>query len=241
MVQFLAIVLLLLFGMPFGNGAHMPSTKKKRGFQLTPARAFTAIKHRTQEWTLAKNIRSTVKPTPALTSFLGMPLEQFIDIMFDRADTDKSGSVSFTEAYIVILKVYIKINRKAPIPPPSREKVYQIFKAADLDRNDRLGREEFKRLFMLGIWRASTRFIAYKTITLFGAPLLAWEIVRRLSGEVWVADAIGKWIPEKYAYSEDFWRSVLTVFFVTTLGSTILSVVSHIYDRIAFDSDDCED
>ena len=43
--------------------------------------------------------------------------------LFLGADLDSDGVLSLNEVYELVLKFYIDVNRRAPIPPPSRQQV----------------------------------------------------------------------------------------------------------------------
>jgi len=173
-------------------------------------------------------------------SFFNKRLEKILDKVFANADTNADGSITSSETYDLVLKVYIIINRKAPIPPPTREKVHHLFMQADLDHNGHLGKDEFKRLVLVLLSRASTRLIAYQAASIFGGPLLAWEVVRKLKGNSFLKQAGSKLVPHKYArivLNEEFWLTTLTVVFVATLGRIFLVVVSFIFDVLALKTD----
>jgi len=169
-------------------------------------------------------------------SFFNKRLDKFLDKIFDDADTNADGSISFPETYDLVLLAFIKLNRKATIPPPTREKVHDLFMQADLDKNGHLGKDEFKRLVPVLLSRASTRLCAHRALTIFGAPLLARKVVQRLKGNSFLKQSGSKLVPHKYeetVLNEDFWKTALTVVFVQTLGQTILGVVSFFFDSVA--------
>lgn len=115
------------------------------------------------------------KPKRRFSLFFFKPrksrFEKFVDKLFESADTNNDGSVSLGETYEMVLQMYVKLNRQAPIPPPSRQKLYKLFRASDVDRNDRISREEFTSLAKTLGRRAMTRLVAHKAVTLIGAPL----------------------------------------------------------------------
>ncbi|EOD27870.1 hypothetical protein EMIHUDRAFT_434920 [Emiliania huxleyi CCMP1516] len=81
-------------------------------------------------------------------------LKGMINDIFDAADTNKDGRVDIDESYVLILKLYIKVNRQAPVNPPSREVSEVLFRAADNDGSGRLNKEEFLELATTLLGRA---------------------------------------------------------------------------------------
>jgi hypothetical protein len=173
-------------------------------------------------------------------------MNEFIDQTFDDADTNKNGLISVSEAYALVLHIYLKINRKAPIPPPSRSKVEDLFNNADMDKNGQLKRDEFKRLMLILVSRASTRLLSYKLLTTVLAPLLASQIVHFLSGNVGALEgAANQLVSEKYLkifMSDSVWLeglvneplvlTVVTAFLVSKLGDKVLGASSSMVDTL---------
>ena len=52
---------------------------------------------------------------------------------FDQFDLDGSGDVCPTEAYVMVLYIYIKINKMVKVCPPTKEQCDALFKHFDLD------------------------------------------------------------------------------------------------------------
>jgi hypothetical protein len=164
--------------------------------------------------------------------------DRMVNKIFDDADSNKDGSISFAECYELVLNLYININRQAPIPPPSRRTVHQLFIKEDISRDQRLQREEFKKLARVLGSRAATRLAAHKVVTLIGAPLLAAYVVRRLTGKEWLP-AFAAWVvPDSLEEkvlpvitSKNFCRTVLIVIFVSTLGNFIFRNINWILDK----------
>lgn len=170
-------------------------------------------------------------------NFFGNKIDDFIEDTFDKADTNGNGRISASETYDLVLQIYLKINRQAPINPPSREKAALIFDNADKDQNGDIDRAEFKRLMAILLSRASTRLVAHKFFTLVGAPFLAWELTGFLSDKVGLLNWVATKLIAEQQYletvtNEGFWQTVFTVLFVSTLGDTILTKTSSIYDKL---------
>ena len=176
------------------------------------------------------------KQTTTTKNFLDNKINQIIDETFDDSDTNKNGLISVNEAYDIVLQIYVKINRQAPISPPTRSKVEDLFNNADMDKNGQIKRDEFKQLMCILASRASTRLLSHKFLTIVAAPLLALQTVHFLSGKIDVLKGVAnQLVPDNYletVTSEAFWETALTVLFVTTLGDTVLGASSAIYDRL---------
>jgi len=159
--------------------------------------------------------------------------QRLVDKIFDNADTNHDGTVNFSEVYELVLKFYIQINRQAPINPPSRKRVFQLFLNADTSRNRRLNREEFKGLANLLAKGAVVRVIAHKLVTLVGAPLLAESIIHTLTGTSILPEVVNFIVPNRYKAkilpiitSYAFCRTVLVIILVCTLGNVVLNCVN---------------
>ena len=99
-----------------------------------------------------------------------------LDRIFDSADTNHDGSINLEEAYALTLKMYVNINRQAPIPPPSKKRVLQLFLNAETVYDGRLNREEFKVLANVLGRRALSRVVAHKLVTLAGPLFVATSV-----------------------------------------------------------------
>merc|ERR1712071_256560 len=140
------------------------------------------------------------------------------------------------EAYNLVLLVYIKVNQSAPISPPSREKVHEMFNRQDHDRKGQLGKADFKRLLLALLERTTARFVTYKFLAMIVSPILAWQVVRGLSGKVWLYSIGERLVPHRYAamaLKGYFWISVLTVVFMSTVGSFGLKMMDMFIERVA--------
>lgn len=164
-------------------------------------------------------------------------LEKYVDKLFNEADTNHDDTINLTEAYEMVLRVYIKLNQKAPIPPPSRDKVYRIFRASDTNHDDQISRDEFTSLVRTLGRRAMFRLVAHKLVTLIGAPLLATELIQILRQQPFVRRRLPKYaaylIPdhlEAELMSASFARTALIIVFVATLGNITIGIVNFLLD-----------
>jgi len=231
----LQFVLLVLF-------VSVSAFTTQRRSSLRRNSAFTATKRQVTE----QDDKDPPKRRRFLPFFRPRPsrLEKFVDKLFDNADTNHDGTVDLTETYEMVLQMYVKLNRSAPIPPPTREKVYRIFRASDTDRNDRISREEFTSLAKTLGRRAMTRLVAHKVVTLIGAPLLTTEIVQILRTQPFVEKRLHKYaaflIPDRLEaelMSASFVRTALIILFVATLGNITIGIVNFLLDLSMSDED----
>ena len=200
------------------------------------------------EWGGTVNGKIAGSPqNPAVVSSGGR-FGRYLNRLFDEADASGDGYVSFSEAYELVLRMYVQINQKAPIDPPPRNVMMRLFESADLDRNGKLSREEFRRLAMVLASRATVRVVANRVVTIVGAPMLAMMVVRKLSGLDWMRDllmsalsAVGlnkTGIIATMLTKPEFWRTGLTVVFMMSLGNTVISLVNAALDRNLPDLED---
>lgn len=162
--------------------------------------------------------------------------QKFADRLFENADVNKDGTLDMNETYEMVLKLYVKLNRKAAIPPPSREKVQQIFQSTDHNGDNRISRQEFNALASILGRRALARLVAHRVVTLTGAPLLATLVVAKLRGRVFLCRLANWIVPDRFlpvACSASFWRTLLVVVFVASLGNCVLGCVNFILDYAA--------
>ena len=142
--------------------------------------------------------------------------------------------MDIAETYEMVLKLYLKLNRQAPIPPPSRATVLAFFRESDVDGNRRISRDEFGRLARIIGRRAIFRLVAHKMVTLIGAPLLAEYTLRRLLiGRPHLHAWAARVVPERYLgtlTSVTLWRTVLIVLFVASMGNIALGIVDFLLD-----------
>jgi hypothetical protein len=160
-------------------------------------------------------------------------IQRFVDKQFDKTDEDHDGTVSFQEAYEGVLKFYITLNRQAPIPPPSRDKVRLLYNQADKTHNNKLDRGEYGKLLERTMRRAFVRLAVHKSVTILGAPLLAEVIVRKLAAKKeWIERVCQHIVPLRFQdkmipifVSSGFHRALWIMIFVATLGKQKLDTL----------------
>jgi len=182
-------------------------------------------------------------------------LEGMINDIFDAADTNKDGRVDISESYVLILKLYIKVNRQAPVNPPSFQVAEVLFRAADNDGSGRLNKGEFLELATTLLGRAGLRVAAYKVITLLAAPFLGAYLAATACRSyaaapgggggprpLWAAcvDGLLAWLgsvlpasAEAAVLSEGFLRTLLMIAFIATLGKATLAAFDSLLNFFA--------
>jgi hypothetical protein len=152
--------------------------------------------------------------------------------------------ISFDEAYVGCLLLYIRLNRRAPIPPPSREKFRRIFIQAinrdtSKEANPLLDKEEYGNILKKIVERAIWRLSSHKIATVMGAPLLTEIIVRTVAARKEKVEATLRFIvPCKFhdaiiptVISTVFLRAFCMIILVMTLGNICLAGVTFALDR----------
>lgn len=167
------------------------------------------------------------------------PHSKIIDKIFQQADSNNDGTVDLAETYELVLRMYLFLNRKAPIPPPTKEAIQLVFKTADVNRDNRIDREEFTSIMSILTRRAIWRLLSHKSVSFIGAPLLAESIVRLFHARKWglqfiTAHAPSNMVPALTSIS--VWRTVLLVVFVKSLGNLVLGMVNWLLDYSLFAS-----
>ena len=160
--------------------------------------------------------------------------------VFYESDFNRDGYVTFDECYERLLRFYIKLNQQAPIPPPDRQTVLQLYKNADLNHNQRLNVSEFKQLAQALIGRAYTRLLVHKLVTMLIGPYLATTFVHIVATEP-VLEPLRKeastlistqlHLPSSLSsvlQSTHFWKTIFLIFTVSQLGNTVLNVVNYL-------------
>lgn len=163
-------------------------------------------------------------------------MDQFHQQLFEDADINGDGFVSIPEAYEFVLQMYISLNRHAPVMPPSRDKVAELFLDFDSNRQDRgLNQSEFIQLVQHFSQRAVSTVAASRWVTVVGAPLLTEGVLRVMmllhekSSTMATMKMIQTILPQ-FVTSITFLRSILLVFFATTLADIVLATVNWILD-----------
>lgn len=169
-------------------------------------------------------------------------IDRFVDKLFDETDSNNDGTVSFEEAYVGCLLLYVQLNRSAPIPPPNREKFRRIFSQAvgnnKSNKSNALEKEEYGNMLKQIVGRAVLRVSSHKIVTLVGAPLLAEMIVRSLASRKDGFEALLRSIiPSQFQdatiptlMSSTFHRGLWMIILVTTLGNICLGAVTFLLD-----------
>lgn len=159
--------------------------------------------------------------------------------VFYEADFNRDGYVTFDECYERLLRFYIKLNQQAPIPPPDRTTVMQLYKNADLNHNHRLNLSEFKQLAQALIGRAYTRLLVHKLVTILIGPYLATTFVHIVATEP-VLEPLRKEaailinqlrMPSSLStvlQSMHFWKTIFLIFTVSRLGNIVLHFVNYV-------------
>jgi hypothetical protein len=181
-----------------------------------------------------------------LYGFLWRSINKYAEDLFDKTDANSDGSLSFEEIYKLVLLISIKVNREAPITPPTEENMRILFDKADVSKSGKLTKGEFKKFLRISLPRTSTRVLAHKILSIVVAPMLAFQVVHHFSSNLCLkklgSSLVGsKWFPEKYAktvLSEQFWIVGLTVWFVSKLGNIVVRATTWVYDALALKSND---
>ncbi|CAJ1966597.1 unnamed protein product [Cylindrotheca closterium] len=168
--------------------------------------------------------------------------ERYIDKVFASADSNKDGKINFTEVYELVLKIYVQLNRQAPVPPPSRETVMKVYQKSDENKDEYLTREEFEVVVKEVSERAFVRVAIMKLMKVVGAPLLAEYLIRTLAEKEWPSELVTTLVPAQYQEkvwpiisSRSFWRSVLIILGVAFLGHFVLGIVDMTISMVAGD------
>eukprot|EP00980_Cylindrotheca_fusiformis_P001410 scaffold345_cov134-Cylindrotheca_fusiformis.AAC.21 len=177
----------------------------------------------------------TQSKPPSISGTIPTPksrFDRYIEKVFANADTNQDGTVKFDEVYELVLKIYVKLNRQAPIPAPSREFVMKVYRKSDKNKDNSLTREEFKNLVKTISRNAFFRVASFKLVKLVGAPLLAEYLISTFSGKEWLPKLAAAIIPSRYhekvlpiITSQSFCRAVLLVLLVMFLGHIVLDIV----------------
>ena len=162
-------------------------------------------------------------------------LDKYVDKLYKKADINRDGTLSFTETYEMVLKIYIYLNRQASITPPNRDQVLRLFLGKDIDKDNTIGRDEFYALVKTIYSGALTRLVAHKVVTMIGAPVLAEYILRILKGKKWFRIFATTVVPDNLhnlVLSESVARSSLIVLMVMTLGNVFLAAVDRVLEAM---------
>jgi hypothetical protein len=175
--------------------------------------------------------RSTILPSPRF----GMSrYDRFLQNVFTHADSNSDGRMTLSETYEWVLRLYVQINRQAPINPPTMAQVERLVAVMDKNQDASIGQEEFRALANLFVQRAAVRVAANKILTLFAAPLLAEALLQWIKHQAWLYDQVvvpyvrDAWIPT--VTNPILGRTVLIVALVSTLGGMVMGWVNDVLD-----------
>jgi hypothetical protein len=123
--------------------------------------------------------------------------------------------------------------------PPTRDTIARLFHKYDLDKTNRITRQEFTALARVFARRGLTRLLTYKLMSLVAAPMLATLLAewwKQYAGgdKDWLSWLAAKVFPERIVTnitSPTFCRTVLTVIFVKSLGNVVLGGVDYLMNR----------
>ena len=163
--------------------------------------------------------------------------ERYLQKLYDNSDVNHDGTISFDECYELVLRLYIKINQKAAIAPPTRPQIWNLYEMADVSHSGNVDREEFTWLATTLLRRALSRLVAHKILTLICAPLLAELLVQKLSGYQFFPQLVATMLPQRYhekwletLASKNVGRTILLVILISTLGNILLDAVNIMLD-----------
>lgn len=168
------------------------------------------------------------------------PLSKVVDRVFANADSNNDGRVDLSETYELVLKMYVKINQAAPIPPPNKEVIKVVFEYSDVNDDGTIDRKEFVGLMRILMSRALWRLISFKSVSLVGAPLLTEYLVRLFRRKRWLFEFVQSTAPpflQDIITSSAFWRTLVLVFLINTLGGMILGLVNWLLDYSKYVND----
>ena len=144
------------------------------------------------------------------------------------------------EAYEMVLKTYIQVNRWGMHVDPPEKDVMGSSSHVLGPRPGWLTREEFRWLKPLLELRLGVRVCLFVTVRFLIAPLLAWRIVGKLEGRG-LADAAQNVLPAlgtagglRPLLSGDFWRAAIMVFLMATLGNLSNGFLNAYLARLPF-------
>jgi hypothetical protein len=190
----------------------------------------------------AQSTRKTSPSTPGAGRFRRTPLrpstgryQRFLEKVFEQADVDKDGRMTFTETYEWVLRLYVQINRHAPINPPSWAQVQRVVDVMDTDHSRFIAPEEFRALAEIFVRRAAARVVANKIVTLLVAPLLAEVLLRWFQRQDWLYDMVLVPFVPALAWpiltNPILGRTILMAILVSTLGGFVMGQLNNFLDH----------
>lgn len=161
--------------------------------------------------------------------------DRMIENVFDKADVNNDGKINFQECYSLVMKLYVYLNRQAPVPPPTRHSLRALFEACDENNSNCISKTEFTNLSHILGRRAFFRVATCKLVRIAGAPILAEYTMRQLDGRTWPKKVAKAMVPKSLrpkmlpvVTSPAFGRTILIVAFVSTLGNAFVGGVNYV-------------
>ena len=158
--------------------------------------------------------RKLVQTSRVVRVFAGKQFERNVFALFNATDANNDGELSETEAYPIVLQLYILANRQAPVNPPSREKAAKLFDDADLDGSGSLSRDEFVVFCTSLLGRTAYRIAVFNVVRFAVAPVLATAVARKLISENWIL-----------SLEPNLVQTLSVVIFVALLGNVALAAL----------------
>ena len=158
--------------------------------------------------------RKLVQTSRVVRVFAGKQFERNVFALFNATDANNDGELSETEAYPIVLQLYILANRQAPVNPPSREKAAKLFDDADLDGSGSLSRDEFVLFCTSLLGRTAYRIAVFNVVRFAVAPVLATAVARKLISENWIL-----------SLEPNLVQTLSVVIFVALLGNVALAAL----------------
>ena len=160
--------------------------------------------------------------------------DRFLDSVFEQADTNNDGRMTLTETYEWVLRLYVKMNRQAPVNPPTYAQVKRIHALMDDDNSNSIGQDELRELAEFFVGRATVRVVVSKIIKLVVAPLAAEALLRWFQKQDQLYEAVVvPYVPERLipiVTNPVIGRTVLMILIMTTLGGMLMELVNDILD-----------
>jgi hypothetical protein len=165
--------------------------------------------------------------------------DRIVQTIFDDADANKDGRISFDECYELVLKLYINLNRQGSDSATNSWTRFSSYLPRMMwITTTKFPRHEFQSLSQILVGQAATRLVAHKVVTLLCAPLLAEWVVRHLQHQSMVAfsgPVVGTGSNRTPSIACHHFqglrgRTVVIIAFVATLGNIIIDMVNRIVD-----------
>ena len=194
-------------------------------------------------WTLGWAVQARKGPGKASLPVVdpscrrGNRYERYFEKVFERADVDHDGRMTLTETYEWVLRLYVQINRQAPINPPTMAQVQRVVDVMDTDHSRYISNAEFRALAEVFLRRAAARVVANKLVILFAAPILAEFLLRWFQEKDvfgWFSELVVPFVPDNLLallINPVVGRTILIAILVSTLGGFVMGQVNEFLDR----------